>query len=469
MRSSTCEMVQPLDLRNIETFTGSGFNSSIVGPNRVAEWTFDNAAVVAKWNAQPGLTLYNFGSIQGGSNRDTFLLSTEIVDTTYNFPTRILGGGGQDTIQSFTDPQFALNAFWNLFGLGSGNALGIDFESVENLVAGTEFDQFTFVNVLANSQWFNSISTTATSGYTLLRYSGETGITLNLQNRTATGLNQWQGIDGIYGSDGDDLVIGSNDGRTWAIYLNGEFATDNTYYLQSFETIQGGTGNDTMLLIGVATDPSKASRLLGGAGVDTLSFAQVPIPISASLLSGNVSLFDRGIGQFENVIGTNFDDAIEGNNADNILTGLTGNDQLSGLGGNDVLLGASGNDTLYGGAGRDLLVGGSGSDWLYGGNGEDLILAGQSNTLLDEADFEYGIRQAAIQAVMAEWTSIRSYLLRIASLRSGVGANNSIALNSSTVLTDDELDRVFGEADDDWFWLGSEDISSDRLNREQIN
>ncbi len=89
--------------------------------------------------------------------------------------------------------------------------------------------------------------------------------------------------------------------------------------------------------------------------------------------------------------------------------------------------------------------------------------------LLDEAGFEDGIRQAAIQAVMAEWTSNRSYLLRIARLRSGVGVNNSIALNSSTVETDDELDRVFGEADDDWFWLGVEDISSDRLNRERIN
>ena len=455
--------------RNIETFAGSGSSSSIVGPNRDTDWTFDNGSVLAQWTGQPGIALNNFGSIQGGSGRDTFYLSTEVEAAPYNFPVQIHGGGGKDTIQSFTNPQFALMAIWNLFGLGSGAALLVNFESIENLVAGTDFDQFTFLNALANSQWFDSLSTTATPGFTLLKYAGSAGINVNLQNKTASGLIQWQGIDVFNGSDGEDLVIGTNDGRTWTIYLDGEFATDNTYLLQGFETIQGGTGNDTMAFNGVAADPSKASRVLGGAGIDTLSFARTPVPVTVSLLAGTTSLFDRGIGQFENVIGTDFDDVIEGNNGDNVLTGLIGNDLIRGLGGNDVLLGASGNDTLYGGTGRDLLLGGSGSDWLYGGNGEDIVISGQSSALLDETAFEDGIRNAAIQAVMAEWTSNRNYALRITRLRSGVGAGNAVALNAATIQTDDELDRVFGEADDDWFWIGTEDIDNDRLNRERVN
>jgi Ca2+-binding RTX toxin-like protein len=64
----------------------------------------------------------------------------------------------------------------------------------------------------------------------------------------------------------------------------------------------------------------------------------------------------------ENLIGTNFNDALAGNSATNVLSGLGGNDIVAGAAGNDQLVGGDGNDLLNGGTQNDLLDGGTGTD-----------------------------------------------------------------------------------------------------------
>lgn len=230
-----------------------------------------------------------------------------------------------------------------------------------------------------------------------------------------------------------------------------------------FESFQAGTGNDYIYILAPATSNAILQAVGGGGGSDTLSFEGFETGISISLATGSASFFAGSLSQFENVIGTHFDDVIEGNNADNILVGLSGNDQILGLIGNDLLIGGVGNDLLYGGAGRDLLIGGAGSDWLYGGSGDDIIISGTCDPYDNSIDF------AALSAIMSEWTSNRSYSQRINRLRNGVGPGNSIALNNSTIQSDGEIDHVFGEGGDDWFWLGTEDLAPDRLNGERLN
>jgi len=137
-----------------------------------------------------------------------------------------------------------------------------------------------------------------------------------------------------------------------------------------------------------------------------------------------------------------------------LIRGGSGNDQLGGGTGNDILLGEAGNDTLLGGDGRDLLIGGLNSDTLDGGAGDDILIAG--TTAHDASD-------AALNQILAEWTSARSYQLRVKNLKgTGKGPNFVNRLNGTvylkksppqeaTVFDDDAVDSLTGSSGDDWF------------------
>jgi hypothetical protein len=139
-----------------------------------------------------------------------------------------------------------------------------------------------------------------------------------------------------------------------------------------------------------------------------------------------------------------------------LLFGGTGNDLLQDGGGDSVLVGGDGNDLLQSNRGRDLLIGGSGSDLLQGNAGDDLLIAG--TTAFDAND-------VALAAIMAEWTSGRSYATRIANLSgsgSGPRANGNFFLKVSgpdaTVFDDNEFDLLIGGSGMDWFFA---DLSQD--------
>ncbi|MEX2175719.1 MAG: PKD domain-containing protein [Pirellulaceae bacterium] len=137
------------------------------------------------------------------------------------------------------------------------------------------------------------------------------------------------------------------------------------------------------------------------------------------------------------------------------LDGGAGSDTLIGGKGNDVLLGGAGDDLLIGGPGRDLLLGGDGADRIVGGSGEDLLIAG---------GLSFSDRDAALDAIVAEWTSDHSHETRIANL-SGAGAaqgnpdyagrlNGDYFLQAgATVLADDDLDKLTGAGGEDWYWF----------------
>jgi len=89
--------------------------------------------------------------------------------------------------------------------------------------------------------------------------------------------------------------------------------------------------------------------------------------------SGGVWREGDTVSNFENVIGTSFDDTLSGSSDVNILSGGGGNDIILGYGGNDILNGEGGNDTISGGSGDDLINGGLGVDSLDGGEGNDTV------------------------------------------------------------------------------------------------
>jgi fibronectin-binding autotransporter adhesin len=136
------------------------------------------------------------------------------------------------------------------------------------------------------------------------------------------------------------------------------------------------------------------------------------------------------------------------------MFGGDGDDALSGGDGHDVLLGGMGDDMLLGGDGRDLLIGGFGADRLIGNGSDDLLIAGF--TSFDESE-------AALTAIMNEWTSSRSYTERVANLQ-GCGSGSAWAnrLNgnvylqvdgaNATVQDDGAKDKLTGSSGRDWFF-----------------
>jgi Ca2+-binding RTX toxin-like protein len=138
------------------------------------------------------------------------------------------------------------------------------------------------------------------------------------------------------------------------------------------------------------------------------------------------------------------------------LYGGSGNDRLKGGGGHNVLLGGAGDDLLVGGNDRDILIGGTGADRIVGNAEDDLLVSG--TTAFDD-------NAAALAAVLAEWTSSRSYATRVANITgSGSGASFDARLNgttylrvtdqaaTTTVYDDGAADVMTGTSGQDWYF-----------------
>jgi hypothetical protein len=145
------------------------------------------------------------------------------------------------------------------------------------------------------------------------------------------------------------------------------------------------------------------------------------------------------------------------------LYGEEGDDRLKAGVGPSVLFGGDGDDSLNGGRGRGLLLGGTGPDRLVGGPGDDLMIAGFT---------AYDAYDAALAAILDEWTSARpcgdrvknhggdptspTYARR-ANRRDGVDYVLAVAGNPQgippTAFDDGAADVLTGALGCDWFLL----------------
>lgn len=192
--------------------------------------------------------------------------------------------------------------------------------------------------------------------------------------------------------------------------------------------------------------------ILGGSGNDTLDGG-----------NGNDQLF-----------GCDGNDRLHGKRGDDYLDGGHGNDRLFGSYGNDTLLGGWGDDRLEGGRGHDQLDGGIGDDSIYGSSGNDLLFGGAGNDYLSggsHKDILFGgytdhyANDTALLAIMAEWTSSRSFWDRFHNLRDGTGLNNPYILRLRSTMHDDhDRDSLRGGSSTDCFALYGTDSVLDRQN-----
>ena len=127
------------------------------------------------------------------------------------------------------------------------------------------------------------------------------------------------------------------------------------------DNLNGGEGDDTL------EGGAGADTMDGGDGIDTLSYAGSPrgsttgtdlnprTGVTVMLNSNPVSNDNTGthaegdtISNFENLIGSRYDDMLTGDGSANVIKGGSGNDEISGGGDADTLEGGPGADTFTG-------------------------------------------------------------------------------------------------------------------------
>ncbi len=194
-------------------------------------------------------------------------------------------------------------------------------------------------------------------------------------------------------------------------------------------------GNDR---VNVGAQIEHATVLNGGAGDDLLRGG-----------AGNDTL--RGGEGNDELVAVRGDDLLQGGNGNDLLRGGQDHDTLRGEAGNDVLIGGKGNDILLGGDGDDRLEGGDGRDLLVGGSGADDLEGNGDDDILIAALLTFESDDLALDAIMAEWTSSRSYEVRSANLRglgSGPRNNGNVFLTTTgptaTVVDDAAADQLRG-------------------------
>lgn len=325
-----------------DTLSGDSFNNVIAGLDgadtlngRFGSDTLDYSA------SDAGVTVDLLTEIVSGGHAegdiiDSFenVIGSEHADvlTSANFTGVFLdGGAGNDIITNGFGTQ-TLNG-----GAGDDTIIALIGRFLDNVDGGAGVDTLDHSAVRAvdvNGADYDFAAGTFTTTHTS---GGDTGpVDLTLLNfeifQDGAGGNIITGSDlaqRFNGNDGDDTIFGNG----------------------GDDTIEGGNGNDA---------------LDGGAGIDTVSYETAATAVTVSLaITAQQDTLSAGLdtlSNFENLIGSDFNDTLTGNAGANVLMGGARN---------DVLDGGAGADTLFGGNGNDILEGGTGADVLDGGNGVD--------------------------------------------------------------------------------------------------
>jgi hypothetical protein len=193
------------------------------------------------------------------------------------------------------------------------------------------------------------------------------------------------GIDTLnYGARTSDLVVTLNGagitGCGGVAPNNGLFSGESAEFdcILTAENADLGTGDDlfTGNQFNNLVRPGGGQNVLDGeGGSDVLDYTGYTAAVVVNMAGGSTG--GDAATDFENAIGSDFNDNITGNDLSNTLKAGKGNDNVKGGGGDDTIRGAGGKDTLRGGTGDDDMFGGAGNDVMNGGKGTDLCKGGK--------------------------------------------------------------------------------------------
>lgn len=360
----------------------------------------------------------------GGSLADT-ILGGDGDDTLHglNGTDSLLGGDGNDSLTGGNGDDH-LNGQWGNDTLrgGDGNDSLYGVADDDLLVAGAGDDYLD--GFFGADRLYGGLGNDTLSGGSQDDYlTGEDGNDHLSGGSDADTLLGGEGNDTLEGGSGDDSLTGGHGADSLvagagADLLQGGEGHDTLVSTSGLDTLEGGLGNDHLFasasgalfnggegddIITQLALPMGGQTLQGGTGHDTLNFALIATghatdyvafsldqgmqlnSTTAATYQGNWSGLENlmGLQNYRNHIqGTDQDNTLMGGLLNDSLLGGDGDDSLSGSAGHDLLGGGEGADSLYGGTGNDSLFGAAGADHLLGGDGMDLLVGGAGDDLL---------------------------------------------------------------------------------------
>jgi Ca2+-binding RTX toxin-like protein len=217
----------------------------------------------------------------------------------------------------------------------------------------------------------------------------------------------------VTGTSGDDTINLSPTSGSAGSFAVGSGAAFTYSGVAGGSTVNGGTGFDTLAVLGTSSDDTVTSTAttvtINGAtvtqgtglerlsistseGNDNITLTGVTLPIIVDAGAGNDSVSGTGVTAAMTIFGGDGNDSIVGGSAIDLIYGGLGNDAMAGGGGNDQVFGDDGDD-IFGNpsaaangvaddTGNDQFFGGSGSDTFFWepGDGDDLVEGGAGDS-----------------------------------------------------------------------------------------
>lgn len=259
------------------------------GTNRLIGSDTDNAWKITgpeegTFNTQMSFT--DVTSLSGGSGADVFIL----LDSG-SFSGVLTGGEGDDELRG---PD--VNNVWEITGVNAGILNGqISFTDMENLIGGTEQDDYVFDDGAEVAGMINGEFGDNTVDYSA--YATE--VTVDLGTGVATGTGTALFIqEFIGGGTAGDTLIGSSGPNTWTIVEAGEGNINGDVSFSNFENLTGSADNEDAFIF--TETGSLSGEIVGGeGGFDSLmiqggTYAKVTYQTSGPG-SGSISLDDTVI------------------------------------------------------------------------------------------------------------------------------------------------------------------------------
>ncbi|MCI0505385.1 MAG: hypothetical protein L0Z73_04680 [Gammaproteobacteria bacterium] len=306
----------------------------------------------------------------------TQLTGFEIVRGTNNAGDTLVGNNNNNTWTLSEGPNQGCIA-GVVTAYSSCGGVGIQFSRFENLTGGTGLDSF----YMLNNGSVGTINGGTGGSIDVIDYSSRGAtVTVNLATNSVTGVTQYIAIERIVGSSvAGDALNGSGNDTTWTINGVNQTSVGGVTF-ESFETLNGGNGNDRFVL---QTNGSISGTISGGNATqrDIMDYASRGTAVTVNL-DNNSATDVASFGGIEEFIGgAGVNDTLTGpQNADNVWEILTA---TSGTLNTDFYFSAF--ETLNGGNLRDTYIFNDGISFA------GAINAGAGSNELDYSRFTSGI------------------------------------------------------------------------------
>ena len=317
-----------------------------------------------------------------------------------NYPDVLNGRGGNDTLNTWGGDDFLDGGDGNdSISAGSGNdtvmgGSGNDSISFESPGIGLDIADAGPGDDVIGNPWTNNLNFSAAPVGTVFRCDGGEGydaLSANFTHQTqpiiwdeskpidvnfsdSSYIRNIERLNIFQSGNGNDVYLLQSRENT-QINLNGGNDVINPGL--GFDTIQGGSGDDLVMVDYSVGDDADASGI-------TWFSAFSPARHERRRLSDNVIIDQLALSTCERLH----------------CTGTSKADQLYGLTGSDIILSGAGDDFISGEAGNDYLDGGLGADRMEGGPGNDFYLVDNVGDVLAEFNTS-GFDQGGIDTVQS--------------------------------------------------------------------